>query len=302
MARCTTLWNKQRSPKQTEIILRHLGSALIRPVVTRWNSFYESVKCIVRHQEKITSELYTDLCIPESSRLRKVDFDYLGEYIICLKPVADTLNYLQGETYTYYGVLTLAIVSLKFKLQAILKADNILYCGPIVSGLLKSVDERFKDLLQIKNEGKNAAIAAALHPRFKLKWLASFSSDLKEKVNNLIQNTVSEVDNNVDSSEPDDFFMFNDSASHAPTLPRSKSLAEYLNSPTTTNLSVVKADKIILDLFLKFNTPLPSSAPVERVFSFSTMLNVPKYNRLSDKNFEMRVLLKANIKSIVRDI
>lgn len=51
---------------------------------------------------------------------------------------------------------------------------------------------------------------------------------------------------------------------------------------------------LIRKVFLKYNTPLPSSAPVERLFNYATMMNVPKYNRLTDKNFEQRVLEKAN--------
>ncbi|XP_034941672.1 uncharacterized protein, partial [Chelonus insularis] len=39
-------------------------------------------------------------------------------------------------------------------------------------------------------------------------------------------------------------------------------------------------------IFLKYNTPLPSSAPVERLFSNATMLHLPKYDRLTDEHFE----------------
>ena len=47
-------------------------------------------------------------------------------------------------------------------------------------------------------------------------------------------------------------------------------------------------------MFFKFNTPLASSAPVERLFSFSGMVDSPPRNKLSDSNFEKLVLLKAN--------
>ncbi|CAB0008186.1 unnamed protein product, partial [Nesidiocoris tenuis] len=46
--------------------------------------------------------------------------------------------------------------------------------------------------------------------------------------------------------------------------------------------------------FFRSNTPLPSSAPVERLFSFAPMTNRQKANRFSDRNFEMRVVLRAN--------
>lgn len=51
----------------------------------------------------------------------------------------------------------------------------------------------------------------------------------------------------------------------------------------------------IRKVFLEYNTPLPSSAPVERLFSFATITNLPKVNRLTDKMFEQKVILKANL-------
>ena len=51
---------------------------------------------------------------------------------------------------------------------------------------------------------------------------------------------------------------------------------------------------IIKTLFLKYNSILPSSAPVKRMFSIATNVNKPKRNKLNDTNFELLVLLKAN--------
>ena len=51
---------------------------------------------------------------------------------------------------------------------------------------------------------------------------------------------------------------------------------------------------IIKSLFIKYNAILPSSAPVERMFSIPTNVNKPKRNKLNDTNFKLLVLLKAN--------
>ena len=45
---------------------------------------------------------------------------------------------------------------------------------------------------------------------------------------------------------------------------------------------------------LKYNTPLPSSAAVERLFSYATILNAPKRGSISDETFEKLLLLKVN--------
>jgi len=50
----------------------------------------------------------------------------------------------------------------------------------------------------------------------------------------------------------------------------------------------------IRKVFIKFNTTLPSSVPVERLFNTAGQMKVPRYNHLSDSMFEKLLLLKAN--------
>lgn len=64
----------------------------------------------------------------------------------------------------------------------------------------------------------------------------------------------------------------------------------------STNVAILHAFPIVKEAFLKFNTLLPSSAPVERMLSFATMFDISKFNRLTDENFEKRVLSRANCK------
>ena len=50
----------------------------------------------------------------------------------------------------------------------------------------------------------------------------------------------------------------------------------------------------IKNVFLKFNTSLTSSTPVEHLFSFAFIILQGRKGRLTDKNFEKLTLLKAN--------
>ena len=47
------MWKLTRSSKKNEQVLATLGQALKRPVVTRWNSFFEALQQIFILKEKI---------------------------------------------------------------------------------------------------------------------------------------------------------------------------------------------------------------------------------------------------------
>ena len=51
---------------------------------------------------------------------------------------------------------------------------------------------------------------------------------------------------------------------------------------------------LVKKLVVQHNAVLPSSAPVERLFSFAGMITRPHRRSLSDKTFEELLLLKAN--------
>jgi len=52
--------------------------------------------------------------------------------------------------------------------------------------------------------------------------------------------------------------------------------------------------KTTQEVFIKYNTPLPSSAPVERVFSVGGAILSKKRGKMSDEHFEKTMLLKCN--------
>ena len=57
----------------------------------------------------------------------------------------------------------------------------------------------------------------------------------------------------------------------------------------------LNAYPIIKNIFLKYNTPSLSSAPVERLFSFVTITSSPNVNKLINKMFEQEIVLKINL-------
>lgn len=60
--------------------------------------------------------------------------------------------------------------------------------------------------------------------------------------------------------------------------------------------------KLIKNIFLKYNTTLPSSAPVERIFNAGNQILCPTRNRLTDDDFEILLYLKKNKSLRIYDI
>lgn len=51
---------------------------------------------------------------------------------------------------------------------------------------------------------------------------------------------------------------------------------------------------ILKKVFIQYNTLLPSSAPVERIFSIDNAVLSKKRENMSDDHFEKTMLLKCN--------
>jgi len=86
----------------------------------------------------------------------------------------------------------------------------------------------------------------------------------------------------------DDFFNFNERA-----MEQSQKHLQFLNDKDR-ELSMLHRHPEVKILFLRYNTTLLSSAPVESLFSAGAPVLTKRRNRLSDALFESLVLLKLN--------
>ncbi|KAL7305540.1 hypothetical protein TKK_0002276 [Trichogramma kaykai] len=171
-----------------------------------------------------------------------------------------------------------------------------------INGLINSLHTRFKAIFAIEGVGKTAAIALLSHPSIKKDWVHCLSMDAQKNIENLIQKTSQSPEEEVATTGSSKRFFFGKAAE--PTnlgkiisLKTScNELLRFLAEPVTDDLLELNRYIAVKKLFLKYNTLIPSSAPVERLFSYATLLNVPKYNRLSDDQFDNRLLSKVNLK------
>jgi hypothetical protein len=69
----------------------------------------------------------------------------------------------------------------------------------------------------------------------------------------------------------------------------------HLSTPLTMNLFPVEYQAVWVDLFIKYNMPLSSSAAVERLFSQGSDILRPKRAAMTSSNFEKFVFMKGNM-------
>lgn len=137
-------------------------------------------------------------------------------------------------------------------------------------------------------------LATTLHPRFKLNWIPKEDEELASDVRRLLEQKLEELcpldsTTNVRAqTETDDLLYIPSRAT-----PYMNELDLFMVDPDINLESLHKYPRIKA-LFLRFNTGLPSSAPVERLFSAGPLILTARRNRLSDEFFETLLILKIH--------
>lgn len=146
---------------------------------------------------------------------------------------------------------------------------------------------------------KELVIAACLIPRFKLNWLEGnkkLNAELFLKTEfSCSENEISDSnsDNDSDSDSNKDFFCLPKKLYSNKTITSDQELLNFIKN-NNTDLKSLFAFPKVLSKFIQFNTGLPSSAPVERLFSTGGNVMTSKRHRLGDDIFENLILLKQN--------
>uniref|UniRef100_A0A8C6MM86 BED-type domain-containing protein n=1 Tax=Nothobranchius furzeri TaxID=105023 RepID=A0A8C6MM86_NOTFU len=282
-AKCTALWTKSsRSTLASETMEEISKRKLLIPTSTRWNSFFDAVKRIA---EIPMGELNT-LCTKLGLKCFKdQEYQFLHEYCMAMKPLTAALDILQGDC--PYGTLLPTLEVLMQKTQAV--KDDL--------SRMTAIQIRFAGVL----DDKDALLAAASCPKFKLRWLRD--AGRREQVKQLLtaeccttaplaNNPASVPSATTSSSQGEmDFFTF-EAEPEEETYSAEKEVMDYLMSGY--DLQILHKFPSIKTIFLKYNAPTPSSAPVERLFSLGGLVLTPKRNRLSDKRFEKLLLMRYN--------
>ena len=143
-------------------------------------------------------------------------------------------------------------------------------------------------------------MASVTLPQLRLRWL---DEGKKECARALLYEYVSTVQRSTDSvpeqcssvtesaSQKDDFFCFDSQPSENPDA---RAEVDMFVTVTSRDIDCLHKFPHIKNLFLRYNTPLPSSAPVERLFILRGQILTPRRNRMTPAHFERQLLLRAN--------
>lgn len=297
ISKCSILWRLSSRQKTAEIIEEVLHTKLSYPVPTRWNSLFDAICQILKQKEKL-DDLFHHLDVKNS--FKAIEIEYIEEYVLVLKPIAIAIDRLQGEKNCFFGQLLPTIFTIQTKMKD-MKNLQLKHCDGLRLAIIDSLEKRWNSYINLDGEADRAIIAACSHPMFKMRWLPSplLNEKAKEIQNTLVNLALPLINQREESDEnktgtDDDWFIYNDctpsssSSQNAVELEVLQFLAD-----KSVDLKMLNSYPTVKELFRKFNTSLPSSAPVERLFSFASIINSPKRNLLSDFQFEKLVLLKA---------
>ncbi|XP_077474228.1 uncharacterized protein zbedx isoform X1 [Stigmatopora argus] len=269
--------------------------ALLVPAVIRWNVEYCALQKIVSLTERELTELSARLDVP---RLQPEEMDFLKEYVSVFHPLAFALELFQAEQKCYLGLVIPTVLSLKNKLSE--HKDSSKYFGDAVVTIVRAIDTRFQELFA-SNE---ARFATATTPQFRLWWLAASE---REDMCSLLAMEASQVDpcdmivvntsqNLSTIKSEDDFFSYGSPklAAHIQERGVTEEIRKYVEG-TGKSLECLQDFPRVKQLFLKYNTTLPSTAPIQRLFSEMGNVATTQRNILTDDYFERIQLLRYNI-------
>lgn len=125
------------------------------------------------------------------------------------------------------------------------------------------------------------------------------SDDYKEYVSDFHSSFGNQAHNSIRKIKVlSDFFLEKDvtntiSKESTSALTAKQIINAFLMSDDDT-IESYKSFPLLTNIFLKYNTAIPSSAPCERLFSAAKHILTPFRCSLTDENFESRLLLKTN--------
>ena len=288
--KCMALWNRVSClTVASDQLQDKLEGKLLVPSPTRWNTYYDAIERMVENSLADLNDLCAEL---DLCGFNEGEIMFLKEYCTVLKPLSRGLDILQDEDDCYYGTLLPTLETIIKKIKA--KKSEL---SATIVGLVDSIDNAIRRRFSTQFDSHDAIIAAVTLPKFKLRWVEAqekrdqykqmLLDEMRLLRNDEIQ--VEEVSSKSQEKEKKkDFYEFDTDDETSVDVEATEYLRDAKKLECLQNYPTVKK------VFLKYNTTLPSSAPVERLFSSGALVLTPKRNQLTDVWFERLLVMRFN--------
>lgn len=265
-AKCFGLWNllNRSANKAKEACIEIIGKTLKRPCITRWNSLFDCLENILAVDKTKLDKLFQKLNLP---RILDNQYDFLKEFTEVIKPLAVTLDILQGDITVTMADLIPSILNLHFKFNKMCTSSaspRSDACTDLLKFLMQSLKARFPYVWSFNEQSYHYVLATMSHPKWKLKWappenreelrqiflkeIKSSSVAIENKNNDeLLTNPPSKYDftDFIESSENEE----NSDVDNSSEIMMMRYLTE-----SATDLGVLDKFPIIKDIYRKYNS------------------------------------------------
>ncbi|XP_062538367.1 uncharacterized protein LOC134206649 isoform X2 [Armigeres subalbatus] len=298
------LWKLCAYPKQREKVQQVCGKLFIKPIDTRWNSMFRAIERVVQMFDKLDSLYKT---FPDINRLSDYHRTLLKEYLIIMEPIANAIDDLQSDSVFLGDFLPSLIL-----VQQLLKEIHTTHLSILKDQVLGSLESRYGDELNFESS-ENYIVAAVSHPAHKLLWIQD--ADKRKMCQDMLFNYMQkEVCSKLKVPHEEPIAAQSSMLQHRrlqflynkiPSTSTSDSelsieLHGFLNEESG-ELQTLEKFPSVKQVFLRFNTLLPSQAGSERLFSYGKLILSPRRQTLNDKQIESLALLKCNAQGNVED-
>lgn len=175
MAKVTEIFNKQsRSTLASDKIYEALGELFQVHNSTRWNSLYDALAKVMSFLDEKPTQLHALFTDFQLRPITPEECLFLKEFQDAMKPLATTLDLLQGDGVSI-GFLLPALHDMLEQWHKLREAPStpLKYTNPLISHLITSVKTRFN----VELNSKEFMIAAAIHPQFRMHWVPDEITD-----------------------------------------------------------------------------------------------------------------------------
>lgn len=105
------------------------------------------------------------------------DYDFLAEYVKTIKPIANAITYLEGDSLTF-GAYLPTLFSVRQALKDLYKENGLVYCKPLLVAVKNGFDRRFGHLMKLPSQHESGDpkavplfLAMFTNPDFKLNYI-----------------------------------------------------------------------------------------------------------------------------------